>query len=64
MSRQQGGLASGACVLPGGESGILGSPFYANLLGRWLTNDSHPMRQKVGEFRSEAAERIRFVPDE
>jgi penicillin amidase len=26
-----------------GESGIPGSPFYLNLLGRWLTNDAFPL---------------------
>jgi len=33
-------------ILPGGSSGALGSPFYANLLGRWLTNDTYPVRQR------------------
>lgn len=28
--------------LPGGTSGTLGSPFYANLLPMWLTNDAFP----------------------
>lgn len=27
--------------LPGGVSGVLGSPHYADLLGRWLTNDTY-----------------------
>jgi penicillin amidase len=35
--------------LPGGMSGVLGSPFYANLLGRWLTNDTYPLRTNVGQ---------------
>ena len=26
--------------LPGGPSGVPGSPFYVNLLGEWLTNDT------------------------
>jgi penicillin G amidase len=30
-------------ALPGGESGIPGSPFYLNLLGQWLTNDTFPL---------------------
>jgi penicillin amidase len=29
--------------LPGGESGVLGSPFYANLLPGWLTNEAFPL---------------------
>ena len=55
---------SGRSSLPGGESGDLASPFYANLLDRWLTNESYPMRQKKGEFSREAAERLRFEPGE
>lgn len=31
--------------LPGGISGVLGDPHYADLLGRWLTNDTYPVRQ-------------------
>jgi penicillin amidase len=30
--------------LPGGTSERLGSPYYANLLPRWLTNDTYPVR--------------------
>jgi penicillin amidase len=30
--------------LPGGESGVPGSPFYLNLLRRWLTNETFPLR--------------------
>lgn len=29
---------SGESALPGGVSGVLGSPFYANLLSGWLPN--------------------------
>jgi penicillin amidase len=36
-------------ILPGGNSGVLGNEFYANLLGRWLTNDSYPFRQQIDE---------------
>ncbi len=44
-------------VIPGGQSGVLGSPLYANQLGLWLTNDYHPLwltredieRNKVSE---------------
>ncbi|HET9694431.1 MAG TPA: penicillin acylase family protein [Steroidobacteraceae bacterium] len=35
--------------LPGGMSGSPTSPFYANLLGRWLTNDTYPLRTGTGE---------------
>lgn len=33
-------------ILPGGDSGVLGNKFYANLLGRYLTNDTYPLRQE------------------
>ncbi|HEY6004722.1 MAG TPA: penicillin acylase family protein, partial [Anaeromyxobacter sp.] len=29
--------------LPGGTSGVLGSPFYFNLLPAWLTNEAFPV---------------------
>ena len=29
-------------------SGVLTSPFYANLLGRYLTNDTYPLRTNMG----------------
>jgi penicillin amidase len=32
---------------PGGQSGVPGSPFYLNLLGRWLTNEAIPLRTDV-----------------
>jgi penicillin amidase len=37
--------------LPGGQSGMPGSPFYLNLLGRWLTNDAFPLRTDVADGR-------------
>ena len=33
--------------LPGGQSGVPGSPFYLNLLRRWLTNETFPLRTDV-----------------
>jgi penicillin amidase len=35
--------------LPGGTSGVPGQPFYVNLLPRWLTNDTFPLRQDVDD---------------
>lgn len=32
-------------ILPGGSSGVLGSAWYANLMERYLTNTSYPVRQ-------------------
>jgi penicillin amidase len=33
--------------LPGGQSGVPGSRFYVNLLRRWLTNETFPLRTDV-----------------
>lgn len=30
-------------ILPGGQSGVLGSPRYADQMERWLTNEYHPV---------------------
>jgi len=37
-------------ALPGGESGVPGDRFYFNLLERWLTNDTFPLRQNLVEL--------------
>jgi penicillin amidase len=52
----------GQTILPGGESSDLTSPFYANLLGRWLTNETYPMRQRLQEINAALAEKTVFVP--
>ena len=46
---QAPGSIEAQTALPGGMSGVLTSKFYANLLGRWLTNDTYPLRQGMGE---------------
>lgn len=48
--------------LPGGASGVLASPFYANLLGRWLTNDTYPLRQGMGEVMQSLHSQQSFKP--
>jgi penicillin amidase len=48
--------------LPGGMSGVLGSPFYANLLGRWLTNDTYPLRTGQGEVMQAIHSQQQFKP--
>lgn len=53
---------SGKTSLPGGNSGVLGSPFYANLLPRWLTNETYTMRIRPGEIRGAIAEQTLFRP--
>ena len=48
--------------LPGGVSGVVGSPFYANLLGRWLTNDTYPFRLGTGEIMQNLHSQQVFKP--
>lgn len=39
------GATSGRTSLPGGSSGQPGNPWSVNILERWLTNDTYPVRQ-------------------
>ena len=48
--------------LPGGPSGVLGSPLYANLLGRWLTNDTYPVRNTIQKVLDDFGAARLFVP--
>ena len=52
----------GQTTLPGGVSGVLGSPLYANILGRWLTNDYYDIRQRNSDVKQNAATTLKFVP--
>jgi penicillin amidase len=47
---------------PGGTSGVLGSPFYLNLLPRWLTNDTIPLLYRRADLVRETDSITRFVP--
>lgn len=47
--------------LPGGTSGVLGSPFYSNLLPAWLTNEAFPITLDEPRGR-EVFSRQQFVP--
>ena len=49
-------------ILPGGASGILGSAFYANLLPRWLTNDTYPIKQELFDLFGDIADIDLFGP--
>ena len=55
---------AGETSLPGGNSGVLDSPYYFNLLGRWLTNDTYPMRQRVLDVAMAFEEGFIFLPPE
>lgn len=48
--------------LPGGVSGVLGSPFYVNLLPEWLTNESYPQLRRYREVLDSAYEVTFFRP--
>lgn len=47
---------------PGGTSGILGSPYYVNLLPLWLTNDTFPLLIRTNDVEQNAASVHKFVP--
>ena len=49
-------------VWPGGTSAIPGSPFYSNLLARYLTNDTIPLLFRNSDLQKELDSMIRFVP--
>ena len=60
-SRSPRGI-KGRTVLPGGESGVLGNPLYANILGRWLTNDYYDIRQGMNDVKQNSVSTQKFVP--
>ncbi len=45
---------TGETSFPGGVSGVLGSPFYANVLTDWLTKETRRHVVKLGEIRIDA----------
>ncbi len=51
----QPGVSPGSIVgrtsLPGGSSDVVGSPWRTNLLERWMTNDTYPMRQGKADLK-------------
>lgn len=53
---------SGESALPGGVSGVLGSPFYANLLSGWLPNRYYPLRSRESELEDITISLTEFVP--
>jgi penicillin amidase len=50
--------------LPGEVSGALGSPFYANLLPAWLTNNAFPLLLRNEDIEKNAASVTKFAPAE
>jgi penicillin G amidase len=49
-------------VIPGGESGRPGQPFFGNQLARWLTNEYHAATLQRGEVERDAVSVERLVP--
>ena len=56
------GSIVGETILPGGMSGVLGNKFYANLLGRYLRNQTYPMRQELAEVLEHLDSEQHFRP--
>lgn len=62
-SAQPFGLGFDAVTsLPGGQSGVIDSPFHADLLPRWLTNDTIPVRQDLIDLLGHTVDVSVFVP--
>jgi penicillin amidase len=51
-----------AAAWPGGTCGVLGSPFYFNLLPLWLTNDSIRLPFEVSDLQRRLFSVSKFVP--
>lgn len=49
-------------IIPGGQSGVLGSPFYASQLSRWLTNEYHPLPIPASAALAQGVVVVNFVP--
>jgi acyl-homoserine lactone acylase PvdQ len=49
-------------ALPGGTSGVLGSPFYFNLLTGWLVNDAFPLLFTQDAIEEHTLSVTKFVP--
>ena len=49
-------------VIPGGQSGVPGTPFFSNQLARWLTNQYHPMRIAPAEVAADEFSVEVFTP--
>ncbi len=52
----------GVSSLPGGVSGVLGSPFYANLLTAWLRNQAYQQLQRQNDIVHNTMTVVKFVP--
>jgi penicillin amidase len=49
-------------VIPGGESGTPGQPFFGNQLSLWLADEYHPATLQRGEIERDASSVLRLQP--
>ncbi len=49
-------------IIPGGQSGVLGSPLYVSQLGRWLTNQYHPLPIPATAALAQGTTVVNFMP--
>jgi penicillin amidase len=56
------GAISAQEIIPGGESGVIGSPRRANQLGRWLTDRYHPLLITSEQVRANSAQLTQYAP--
>jgi penicillin G amidase len=56
------GVMRAESSLPGGTSEVLGSPYYRNLLDRWLTNETYPVRLSRSDLVHATESIARYMP--
>jgi penicillin amidase len=56
------GRLDATTALPGGESGVIGSPHYVDLLPGWLTNEAFPLPTNRAAILHGATRKETFVP--
>jgi penicillin amidase len=49
-------------IIPGGQSGVLGSPLYSSQLSRWLTNNYHALPISAADAAKVTAVTVDFEP--
>lgn len=56
------GAVRASQIIPGGQCATLGSPAYASMLGRWLTNSYHPLFFTEADVNVNRLQEERFTP--
>ena len=49
-------------IIPGGESGVPGTPFFGSMLGTWLTNEYHEVLTTSSKVNRNIFSEERFEP--